>query len=263
MMFKNLNPNSIADINCSIGLFLNSIESVSLSFDSLSNKDILLSIVSAIVGLYFLIILLLFRNSRFPNWGIRKIIHLLGGTYISFIALLYDNLLGIILAVCIFALVFLSLVIFSKGKLLTNYFLLNFRKGENDFTFVINTILTLVILLISLIVFHNNLVIFVSGALIISWADTAGEVFGKLIPSKEFKIFNKKSISGTIGVFLISIISFILTLLIFKIPYHQSMIWKIILGAFICAIIEAISWKWFDNLSLPIIGNLIMLWMVY
>ncbi|HUU79705.1 MAG TPA: hypothetical protein VMX55_15300 [candidate division Zixibacteria bacterium] len=245
-----------------IPIVINDSENNFLSFSSLTLNDAILSILSGIVGLYLLVILLLLK-SRYPNWIVRKIVHFSGGTYIAFIAFQFDNILGILLAICLFSMIFLTLIIFSKGKIISEYFLLNFREGEKNYTFIVNTTFTLVILLISLLVFNNNPAIFTAGALVISWADTFGEVSGKLFPIIKYRVFNKKSLSGSFSVFFFSVLAFVITILFYKISFSPFTIWKILIGSILCSLFEAISWKWLDNLILPFIGNLVMFWIIF
>ncbi|NHJ03405.1 MAG: hypothetical protein EAX90_01160 [Candidatus Heimdallarchaeota archaeon] len=245
-----------------IQFVINDNENNFLSFSTLTLNDVILSILSGIVGLYLLVILLILK-SRYPNWVVRKIVHFSGGTYIAFIAFQFDNIIGILLAICLFSMIFLTLIIFSKGKIITEYFMLNFREGEKNYTFIVNTIFTLIILLISLLVFNKNPAVFTAGALVISWADTFGEVSGKLYPIIQYRVFNKKSLSGSFSVFFFSILSFIITILFYKISFSPFTIWKILIGSILCSFFEAISWKWLDNLVLPFIGNFIMFWIIF
>lgn len=241
----------------------NFISILSLDLWSLSRMDFFLTIISAIAGFYFLIILLILKNSNFPIWVTRKIIHSIGGTYIAFIIFYFQSIFGVILAIAFFLFIFLILIFFSKFEIIKEYFILkDCRDNEKDFTFILNTSVTLITLLVLLIIFRDNLPVFVAGALIISWADTSGEVFGKKFPLGKYQIFNQKTASGTFAVFIFSLLSFVVTALIYKIPFSISSIWIILFGGILCAIAEAVSWKWLDNIFLPVIGSIIMFWIV-
>ncbi|MFW9922229.1 MAG: hypothetical protein ACFFDW_02960 [Candidatus Thorarchaeota archaeon] len=209
-----------------------------------------------------MLLMLILKNSPIPNWGIRKIAHLIGGTYIAFIVFQYENILGILFTIALFLVIFCILIIFSKGKIITEYFMLNCRKGEKNFTFLINTSITLIILLVSLFQLKEFPVAFTAGALVISWGDAFGEIIGKNYPIKKFKIFNEKSIAGSLAVYIFSVFAFIFSMIFYNYPITIFSIWKIILGGFICAIIEVFSWRWIDNILLPPVGNLIMLWII-
>jgi dolichol kinase len=168
--------------------------------------------------------------------------------------------MGVLLAIVTFAIVFCLLILFSRFKLITDYFILNCRKKENKYSFLVNTIATLLILFILFLLFHNKPAIFVAGGLVISWADAAGEIIGRKIPSKRYKLFSEKSVAGSIAVFLFSCISFLFSGFYFAFSPSFDWIWKILLGGLFCSCLEAFSWKWLDNLFLPPIACLIMLW---
>lgn len=234
----------------------------SLPFNELVLEDIFLGIISATFGFYLLIILLMLKQTKFPAWVNRKIGHFLGGTYIAFIVFQYDSLTGIVFTIGLFLILVVMFTVFSKGKLLTEYCMFSFRENEKDYTFLINTITTLLVLFGLLLVFYNYPAVFVTGTLIISWGDTSGEVIGKTLPIVKYRIFSEKSVSGSLGVFVFSLISFLTSIIIFKIPLSNGWFWISLLGSLTCAAIESISWKWFDNIVLPLIGSVFMLWII-
>ncbi|HUT82188.1 MAG TPA: hypothetical protein VMZ29_13380 [Candidatus Bathyarchaeia archaeon] len=240
--------------------------SISLIYNQ---TDLFYAIISAIVGFYLLILLLIMKKSPFPIWITRKTVHFLGGTYIAFIINFINSLWGVILSALFFGMVFLILVFASKFQILNEYFVLKeCRENERNFTFLFNTVSTLLSLLILFIVFNGFPGVFMAGALIISWADTSGEVVGKNLPFIKYKIFNKKTISGTIAVFLSSIISFLVTIKFCEFFYDNvnfttPWFWKIIIGSILCALMESLSWKWFDNILLPFCGGITILWLYF
>ena len=234
----------------------------SLPFNELNLNDILLGVISAAFGFYLLVILLILKNTKFPVWINRKIGHFLGGTFIAFIVFQFSSLSGIVFAVGLFIILFVIFLICSRGKLLTEYFMFNFRENEKDHTFLINTISTLFVLLGILLFFYNYPAVFVAGALVISWGDTFGEVIGKTLPFVKYRIFCDKSVSGTIGVFIFSFLSFISAIILYEVHFSIKAFWICILGSFTCALIESASWKWFDNIVLPPIGSLFMWWII-
>ena len=234
----------------------------SLPFSELVLDDVFLSIISCTFGFYLLIVLLILKQTKFPIWVIRKIGHCLGGTFVAFIVFQYNSLSGIFLTIGLFLILFTIFVVFSKGKLLTEYFMFNFRENEKDHTFLINTITTLLVLFGLLLIFYNYPAAFVAGTLIISWGDTFGEVIGKTLPIVKYRVFCEKSISGSLGVFVFSFFSFLTSIIIFDIPLSNGWFWISILGSLTCAVIESISWKWFDNIVLPPVGSVFMLWII-
>jgi len=228
--------------------------------------DFFLALISAAFGFLLLLILLILKETSFHIWVIRKTIHFLGGTFIAFIVLLFKHYLGVLIAVGFFLVSFIILVLFSRVQLLKEYIILrNCRDNEGNYSFLLNTIATLLTLfaiyLVSYFLF-NEVLIFTLGALIISWADTAGEVLGRTIPTLHFKIFSRKSLIGSVGVLLASVLSFVVIILIMGIPIDNSLLTKIFASGVICMLIEILCWKWFDNILLPITGSILMLWII-
>lgn len=267
-ILSNLFVRNIVEILSNIQIPLNSINiniltnTNFLELKTISFYDIFLSLISIIFGLFLLLLLLILKWTLLQVWVLRKIVHFLGGTYIAFIVFQFQNLSGILFTIGIFIIIFLILIIFSKGKLIQDYFMLDFRKDEHRYTFLLNTILTLIILFFSVLQLVDYPVAFTAGVLVITWGDTFGEIIGKTFPFVNFKIFNKKTITGSLAVFMFSSLSFIISLLYYGIQIQSIDFYKIIIGGLICMVVEALSWLWVDNLLLPPCGNLIMLWIV-
>ena len=230
---------------------LNFFEPFPLNLTPPPTSDIYLSIISALFGFTMLLLLLTLRNSSLPSWGVRKIVHMIGGVYIAIIVFCFKTMLGILVAICLFILIFLILLIFSRLKILKQFFMLNCRSGENKFTFLVNTTVTLLVLFSLVIIFHDYPVCY-----------TAGEVFGRKIPIVKYKIFNEKSLIGSLSVMIFSILSLIIAALIYGYSMDINWLWKLLVGGIVCSIIEAVSWRWTDNLFLPITSCLFMFWLI-
>lgn len=95
------------------------------------------------------------------------------------------------------------------------------------------------------------------GALIMGYGDGLACVLGEHIKSKKYKIGNTtKSIAGSITMFLIAFIIYII------INYTYSLniqILKLLLASIIVTIIEAVSIKGTDNITVPIVASCILL----
>ncbi|MBD3192069.1 MAG: hypothetical protein GF308_15590 [Candidatus Heimdallarchaeota archaeon] len=185
-------------------------------------------------------------------------VHILGGTYIAFVALLFETIRGILLALGAFLVVFLLLSFFSRSKLFTLLRQLNCRKEEDNHSVLINVLLTLIILSTIFFVFYNYPASFAVACLSIAWGDAAGEFIGKFFPFGKYRIFNQKSFSGSVAVFLFNCLAFLIAPLYCGYSIECSWAWKIMVGALICTLSEAFSWKWLDNLYIPIVASLLM-----
>ncbi|MEA2070013.1 MAG: hypothetical protein U9O98_01845 [Asgard group archaeon] len=235
---------------------------IPLNFQKISYNDFLLILITSCFGVWLLVLFLILLTTRLSSWLIRKAMHLLGGAYISLIVFKYDTFLGLILSLILFLILFLSLLVNSKFYLFKKILTLNRNNADKDATVLFNTISTLVIFFILFLIFHNNPLVFTAGLLVLTIADSAGEIAGRFFPFMEYKLFSKKSLSGSLAVFLFSILAFITTLFYYNYLIEINFIWIFIVGSFICTLVEACSWKWIDNLLMPFFGSLIMFWYV-
>jgi phytol kinase len=188
---------------------------------------------------------------------------MLGGTLLGLLAPLFTSFTELLLGV-VFFLSFLGFFLFfSKMVYLTELFTLNRNSDETSLAFTLNIFLTLGIFLGILFIFHNELIIFTAGCLTVAWGDASGEIIGKRWPLVRYQIIEEKTISGSIGVLISTALSLMITCLYYqKVSILVSRIWIILIAALCCSIIEALSWKWLDNLFLPITGSLFMLWLI-
>ena len=106
--------------------------------------------------------------------------------------------------------------------------------------------------ILSLVTFYiNKPILALPGILIMGYGDGLAAVVGQSIKSKSFNIFGStKSIAGSTTMFIVSLI---ISVLIFAFIGVDYLIAKSILIAFIATILEAISVKGLDNITVPII----------
>lgn len=83
------------------------------------------------------------------------------------------------------------------------------------------------------------------------YGDGFAAVIGKRVKSKEYKIGNnKKTIAGSIAMFVVSLIISIISFKILNIDYFVC---KAIVVSVIATVLEAISVKGLDNITVPIV----------
>ncbi|MBD3190002.1 MAG: hypothetical protein GF308_05140 [Candidatus Heimdallarchaeota archaeon] len=243
-------------------IFCFKLNPINLDFSPPDLNDLVLSLLSATFGFLILMMQVVFKDTQVPRWMVRKITHIISDTYIAFIVAFFHSLLGILMAIGSFFFILLLLVVFTRFKFLTEFVFLNSRENERNYSIMINALLTVGVMLGLFFIFHKQPVVFTAGCLAVAWGDASGEFVGKKIPVVKYTLFNQKSISGSFAVFLFSGLGFFISGLFYSVPLALDWIWKILLGGFGCAIFEAFSWKWLDNLYLSPFGSLIMLWIV-
>ena len=111
--------------------------------------------------------------------------------------------------------------------------------------------------ILSLVTFYiNKPILALPGILIMGYGDGLAAVVGQSIKSKSFNIFGStKSIAGSTTMFIVSLI---ISVLIFAFIGVDYLIAKSILIAFIATILEAISVKGLDNITVPLIITVIV-----
>ena len=118
------------------------------------------------------------------------------------------------------------------------------------------------LLILALITFGplKNPVIGLCGILVMGYGDGLAAVIGQAIKSKEFIIAgNKKSLAGSLAMFCVTLMIFVGFLVYSNAEYIAI---KSVLVAILMTIVEAVSIKGTDNLTVPLITSLLALLMV-
>lgn len=127
------------------------------------------------------------------------------------------------------------------------------RKENDGFGTVYYAISIVAIVIITYSV--GNPWIGLSGMLIMGYGDGLAAIIGQKIKSKEFKVGNtKKSIAGSLTMFIISMFILLIILNMLNVQYF---IIKAIVIALIATILEFISIKGLDNITVPVIVTLL------
>lgn len=101
----------------------------------------------------------------------------------------------------------------------------------------------------------NNPLIGLPGILIMGYGDGLAAIVGKKIKSKEYKVGNsKKTIAGSLAMFITSLIISIISFSVLNINYF---VYKAILVSVIATVLEAVSIKGLDNITVPIIVTIL------
>jgi phytol kinase len=102
--------------------------------------------------------------------------------------------------------------------------------------------------------------IIAAGILPLAYGDAAASLVGVKYGKKQFKIFAKKSLEGSAAMFLITFASLVIGFLFFSQFYALSFtasVAALFLVAIIATLIEAITPKGFDNITVPLISALL------
>lgn len=101
-----------------------------------------------------------------------------------------------------------------------------------------------------------------SGIFPMAYGDSTAALIGENRGIHRFKIYEEKSLEGSIGMFLASLLSLLVGMLYFSSIYNfsfNSQILPVFLVALVTTIAEAASPKGLDNLSIPLLGAITFL----
>jgi phytol kinase len=104
--------------------------------------------------------------------------------------------------------------------------------------------------------------VIIAGILPMAFGDAAASLVGQKMGHHPFNIFSKKSIEGTTAMFTVTLVSVMLSLLLFSYmcPFSTSTMLLASLGVATAATgLEALTPKGLDNLTVPLISTLVFL----
>ncbi|MFW9851842.1 MAG: hypothetical protein ACFFDS_02785 [Candidatus Thorarchaeota archaeon] len=221
-----------------------------MEFDA-TQVDWLFVIIATVISLIVLSLIFVLKVLKFKKWQVRKLGHMFLHFYVAFIPYFFSNIFDVI--------VVLLLVVGSIG-LLSLIPPINFvqriyeectREGEKKWLLIINSFSTAIVVLITFLVFHDRLYIFTSAVLSVSLGDGMGEMIGRPYGRIKYKIFEERSLEGSlcvlIGIFVSIIIAFGFNSMINATGFW----WKAVVVSIIGMIVEACNYKFIDNTTLP------------
>ena len=128
--------------------------------------------------------------------------------------------------ILLFSLIIISLISYIEFNSLTK----KIWKKKNNIVFFVNILSILYLIFFTWITFksyENPPIEIIFVILICIFSDTGGYIFGKLIGGKKLsKISPNKTISGTVGSFLLSLMSIIILILMYKFSGNSIYIFK-------------------------------------
>jgi dolichol kinase len=107
--------------------------------------------------------------------------------------------------------------------------------------------------------------VIIAGILPMAFGDAAASLVGQKMGRHQFNIFSKKSLEGTTAMFTITLISVMLSLLLFSYlcPFSTFTLLLASLGVATAATgLEALTPKGLDNLTVPLISALVFLLLI-
>lgn len=186
---------------------------------------------------------------KFDKEASRKYIHILLSNWWLIAVAFFDNMFWAIIPPIAFVVINYISYKFDVIKVME-------RDGENKESLgTVYFAFSLIPLVILSFGITNNPMIGMVGFFIMTYGDGFAAIVGKTIKSKQYKIFgDTKSIAGSVVMFVMSLI---ITVGIFAYSNTELFFIKAIVISLIATILEAISAKGTDNLTVPIVTSLI------
>ena len=222
-----------------------------MEFDTTQQNWLIISIGVAVI-LVTLSTVFLLMWLRLERWQVRKIGHMIVNTVAAFFPYMYTNFFDLLISLILAIGTLLILSVIPQIQILQRIFIKCSRKESFPWELFINSVLMGITMVLILWFFKDNLFVFTGAYLIISLGDGLGEMIGRPYGRIKYRIFNAKSLEGTMAVFVGSFVGLIIALganLMLRLP---GVWWKIVLVAFIAMVVEACSFWFFDNITLPI-----------
>ena len=237
---------------------------VDLIFGDLAPLDIGMAIATGLIASAVLTTAYYMAASGMPNWKPRKLVHIAMGTTIGMTLVAYSNLSGPAFA----AGIFLTILMYSwahKSELVGELLIAGSREGETRLNTFASGFMGLVSFGLVFLVFFSRPEIFVASILAVSWGDAAGEVFGRPFGGKIIKRkCRDKSIEGSIGVLMFTVLSVITSLAVFSPDtVILTVLPQILIIALCSTTAEFLSIGWTDNFFIPMITALTMWWFLF
>ncbi len=194
------------------------------------------------------------------EWIPRKLVHITISSTIAFSLPFFNSLSGPIYTILLIGVGFLALI--ACGNNLQEFLQVGTRKGEHLIDTFLASSLSIVSFGIVYLSFNSEPFVYISAILFTSWGDGAGEIFGRTIGKHKInKFYIHKTLEGALGVFTLSLFAIFISCILFwdisKLLTLQC--FPIVISiSIVISIIEFLSVKWVDNLTIPIIGALLL-----
>ncbi len=223
-------------------------------------EKLLLLAPSVLAYILFFTLYAIDSRQDLPQWFLRKTIHSIGNIMIGiFIGLLIEPW-RVIQALVIF-LILLALFSLPPIQLLQFLLIKSTRKGETRFETFITVAFTSVSLLALYFVFQGDrLIWFLSGIFVLAIADGFGEFVGRPFGRHKYVALMSllsserrfKSVEGSIGVFVGSVLGILLAFLITQTSLMDlRTIFLVLLISSVVTVFEGLSTSFVDNIILP------------
>jgi len=221
-----------------------------LSFSTTELNWIAISVGIVVIFLTINVVFVL-KALKLERWQIRKIGHMILNTIVAFFPLFFANILDIFITLAIAIGILLILSAIPQIRIFQRIFILCSRQEDNPWELFINAVLMGTTMILILWFFRTDVYVFTAAYLTVSLGDGLGEMIGRPYGKIKYKIFAEKSLEGSLGVLVGTCIGVVVGLAIGSLLLVPGTWWKIIVITLVGVIVEALSYIFLDNLTLP------------
>ncbi|MHA1408609.1 MAG: hypothetical protein ACTSSG_14685 [Candidatus Heimdallarchaeaceae archaeon] len=192
------------------------------------------------------------KAMNFTKWQVRKIGHMIVHFVAAFLPYMFHNVFDIIVTILIVLGLLVLISLLPKIRFIPRIYDECTREGENIRDLVINSLLTSVtVAALFLWLQKEHMYIYTAAVLSVSLGDGMGEMIGRPFGKIRYKIFETRTLEGSIAVFIGIYISLIVAFGYNLLLATPGFWWKSLIISFIGTIIEACNYKFLDNAILP------------
>ncbi|MHA1303949.1 MAG: hypothetical protein ACTSQE_03480 [Candidatus Heimdallarchaeaceae archaeon] len=211
-----------------------------------------LLILLSVLGLYCIFAISYFiKKSNLPSWAIRKVDHCVFLTYFGVLRIFNNNFYEILIIFIISITLFGIFSFIPQVGLYDKFVKSDSREGEKEEDLITNVSLTALSLILLFFLSLDKPYAFVAGVFSLGIGDGLGEVVGKSYGIIRYKVGNYKTVEGSVAVFIGTLLSLVITFMIYGLPIVECVTVLIAL-AFMSMFFEGVSTKFFDNIIIPL-----------
>ena len=166
-------------------------------------------VVSLIVVYLTLGSVYLLAYLNYKPWQVRKISHMILHTVLAFFPYFVDNLFDLIITLSITLILLLILSLIPQIQFVPKIIEKCTREGDSNMQMVLNSTITSIAVLLVYVLNLDRPYVFTAAFLSVSLGDGLGEMIGRPYGKIKYRIFEERSLEGSIAVFFGTAVSIV------------------------------------------------------
>ncbi len=222
-----------------------------MEFDT-TQVDWVFVIIASVISFAVLSLIFVLKMLKFKRWQVRKLGHMFLHFYVAFLPYFFTNIFDVIIVLLLVIGTLSILSLLPPFRIFQRIYDECTREGEQKWLLIVNSLSTGIVVLVIFLVFHDKLYIFSSAVLSVSLGDGMGEMIGRPYGRIKYKIFEERSLEGSLCVLIGIFVSIIIAFGFHSMLNATGFWWKAVVVSAIGTIVEACNYRFIDNTTLPI-----------